>query len=132
MGKGKRRKGKAQSKTSSVEARGALILGFDLSDGLSCQNLGFQVLTLATEAEAFDQFAVGFKIFVAQVLGQTAAASDHDLQAALTVLVFFVGRQVARKPVDRVGQKRDLHLCAAGVTLGGGVILHDLVLFCWC
>ena len=86
---------------------------------------------LAANTQTLDQLAVPVIIFGAQILGQTVALTDQNLQTTLTVLVFFVAVQVSREVVDAVRQHCHLNLGAARVALERCVIFNDCCLvFC--
>src|SRR5690606_35088739 len=84
--------------------------------------------TSAAQAEALDQRAVALDVGVLEVAQEALATTDEQQQTTTAVVVVLVLPRVLGEVLDALGQHRDLHLGRTGVTLDGGVLLHDLLL----
>ena len=84
---------------------------------------------LLTDAQSRDDGTVSLDIYLGQVVEQRAALTDHLEEAAAGVMVLLVDLEVLGEVVDSPGEKSDLYLGRAGVTLMSRILLHDSKLF---
>src|SRR6266545_7352489 len=96
--------------------------------GAATRQSGAAPLTSPAKAEPLDQGPVAVDVLLRQVVQQPAALTDQEQQATTAVVVVLVLLQVLGQLRDAVRQQRDLDLGGAGVTLGQGVLTHDLLL----
>src|SRR5690606_7581713 len=82
----------------------------------------------AAQAQTLDQRPVALDVGLLEVAEQALALADQQQQAASAVVVVLVLTGVLGELLDPGGQERDLDLRRAGVALGRGVLLDDLLL----
>src|SRR3954447_9830064 len=86
------------------------------------------VVKLAAETESLDQRAVALHVLLLQVAQQPTTAADELEQSTLGVEVVLVDLHVFGQVTDAPAEQRDLDLGRAGVAVGGGVVVDDLLL----
>src|SRR3954454_17795337 len=86
------------------------------------------VVKLAAETESLDQRAVALHVLLLQVAQQPPATADELKQPTLGVEVVLVDLHVFGQVTDAPAEQRDLDLGRARVTVGGGVVVDDLLL----
>src|SRR4051812_11908713 len=100
-----------------------------------------RVVKLAAETESLDQRAVALHVLLLQVAQQPTTAADELEQSTLGVEVVLVDLHVFGQVTDAPAEQRDLDLGRAGVAVGGGVVVDDLLFdgvveghaeFSWC
>ncbi len=96
--------------------------------GPSRTGRGRLTVLLATQAEALDERTVARDISVMQVAQQALATADQRHQTTTGVVVMLVLLEVFGQVKDALGEHRYLDLRRTGVTVNGGVCLHDVLL----
>ena len=86
-------------------------------------------MRLLSDVQFRDDGTVALNVDLLQVVEQVSSVTDHLEQTSAAVVVLVVGLQVLGQVVDTVGQKCDLHLRRAGVTLVDGIGFDDRLLF---
>ena len=86
-------------------------------------------LALLAQVQLLDDRAVTLDIDLLQVAQKVSSVADHLQHAAAAVVVLVVALEVLGQGVDAMRQDRDLNLRGAGVTLMGGVLRNDSLLF---
>ena len=84
---------------------------------------------LLTDTQSLDDGTVSLDIYLDEVVEQRAALTDHLEQTAAGVMVLLVDLEVLGEVVDSLGEKSDLYLGRACVTLMSRILLHDSNLF---
>ncbi len=64
---------------------------------------------LLPEAESFDQTTIAIFVSTLEIFEVALALANQHEQTPATMMVLFVGFEMAGKPVDALGQERYLH-----------------------
>ena len=108
----------------NVEGNGLLRFSFRSTAAVRSDAL----ISLATQAEAADQFVVLLDVPAFEVIEQAASLRDHLEQSAPRVVVFLVRFEVLGELVNACSEQRDLHLRRPRVALVRLVRRNDLFL----
>ena len=86
-------------------------------------------LSLLAQVQLLDDGTVTCDIGLLEVAKEVTSVTDHLQHTTAAVMVLVVCLEVLGQSVDAMGKDRDLNLGGTGVTLVGGVLLNNGLLF---